>query len=45
MIELKSAGEIDAMAAAGAVVARALAAVRAAAAPGVRLRDTRRRRP
>ena len=39
MIELKSAGEIDAMAAAGAVVARALAATRAAATPGVRLRE------
>jgi methionyl aminopeptidase len=37
MVELKTPGEIEAMAAAGAVVARALAAVRAAAAPGVRL--------
>ncbi|HEY8301183.1 MAG TPA: type I methionyl aminopeptidase [Jatrophihabitans sp.] len=39
MIELKTAGEIEAMAAAGAVVARALAATRAAAAVGVRLTD------
>jgi methionyl aminopeptidase len=38
MVELKTPGEIDAMAAAGAVVARALAAVRSAAAVGVRLR-------
>lgn len=38
MVELKTPGEIDAMAAAGAVVARALHAVRAAAAPGVSLR-------
>lgn len=37
MIEYKTPGEIDAMAAAGAVVARALAAVRDAAAVGVRL--------
>jgi methionyl aminopeptidase len=37
VVELKTPGEIDAMAAAGAVVARALAAVRAAAAVGVRL--------
>jgi methionyl aminopeptidase len=37
VIELKTPGEIDAMAAAGAVVARALAAVRAASRPGVRL--------
>ncbi|GAB2465079.1 type I methionyl aminopeptidase [Jatrophihabitans fulvus] len=37
MIELKTAGEIEAMAAAGAVVADALAAARAAAAPGVSL--------
>jgi len=37
MIELKTPGEIDAMAAAGAVVARALAATRQAAAAGVRL--------
>ena len=34
-IELKSAGEIEAMRAAGLVVARALAAVSAAAKPGV----------
>lgn len=39
MIELKTPGEIDAMAAAGAVVARALRAVRAAAEPGVRLTE------
>lgn len=39
MIELKTPGEIDAMAAAGAVVARALAATRHAAAAGVRLTD------
>ncbi|HEU5007811.1 MAG TPA: type I methionyl aminopeptidase [Jatrophihabitantaceae bacterium] len=37
MIELKTPGEIDAMAAAGAVVAEALAATRAAVGPGVRL--------
>jgi methionyl aminopeptidase len=37
MVELKTPGEIEAMAAAGAVVARALAATRAAAAPGVSL--------
>lgn len=37
MVELKTPGEIDAMAAAGAVVARALAAAKSAAAPGVRL--------
>ena len=37
MVELKTAGEIEAMAAAGAVVARALAETRSAAAPGVRL--------
>lgn len=36
MIELKTPSEIDAMDAAGTVVARVLAAVRAAAAPGVR---------
>lgn len=39
MVELKTAGETDAMAAAGAVVARALAAVRVAAESGVRLID------
>ncbi len=39
MVELKTPGEIDAMAAAGRVVARALEAVRAEAAVGVRLRD------
>jgi len=39
MVELKTPGEIEAMAAAGAVVARALAAVRAAAGAGVRLVD------
>jgi methionyl aminopeptidase len=39
MVELKTPGEIEAMAAAGSVVARALAAVRAAARPGVRLVD------
>jgi methionyl aminopeptidase len=39
MVELKTAGEIEAMAAAGAVVARALAATRAAASPGVRLAE------
>ena len=37
MIELRTPGEVDAMRAAGAVVADMLAAVRAAAAPGVRL--------
>ncbi|PRY49280.1 methionine aminopeptidase type I [Geodermatophilus tzadiensis] len=37
MIELRTPGELDAMRAAGAVVADVLAAVRAAAAPGVRL--------
>lgn len=37
MVELKTAGEIDAMAAAGAVVARTLRTVRAAADVGVRL--------
>ena len=37
MIELRTSGELDAMRAAGAVVADMLAAVRAAAAPGVRL--------
>ena len=37
MVELKTPGEIEAMAAAGAVVARALTAVREAAAVGVRL--------
>jgi methionyl aminopeptidase len=39
MVELKSAPEIEAMAAAGEVVARALADVRAHAAVGVRLRE------
>lgn len=39
MLEVKTAGEIDAMRAAGAVVADALAAVRAEAAVGVRLTD------
>jgi methionyl aminopeptidase len=39
MIELKTAGEIEAMAAAGAVVARALTVARDAAAVGVRLVD------
>lgn len=39
MIELRTQGELDAMRAAGAVVARMLAAVRAAAAPGVRLTE------
>lgn len=39
MIELKTAGEIEAMAAAGAVVARILAATRAAADVGVRLTE------
>jgi methionyl aminopeptidase len=37
MVELKTPGEIDAMAAAGAVVARALTATRTAAGVGVRL--------
>lgn len=37
MVELKTSGEVDAMAAAGAVVARALAATRDAAEEGVRL--------
>jgi methionyl aminopeptidase len=39
MVELKSAGEIDAMQAAGRVVADALAAVRAQAAVGVKLKS------
>jgi len=39
MIELRTRGELDAMRAAGAVVADMLAAVRAAAAPGVRLTE------
>ena len=39
MIELRTPGEIDAMRAAGAVVAQMLAAVRAAAGPGVRLSE------
>jgi methionyl aminopeptidase len=39
MVELKTPGEIEAMAAAGDVVARALAAVREAALVGVSLRD------
>jgi len=39
MVELKTPAEIDAMAAAGAVVARALHAVRSAAHVGMRLRD------
>jgi methionyl aminopeptidase len=39
MVELKTSGEIDAMATAGAVVARALAAVRDAAEVGVRLTE------
>jgi methionyl aminopeptidase len=39
MVELRTPGEIEAMCAAGEVVARVLAAVRAAVAPGVRLRD------
>ena len=39
MVEYKTPGEIDAMHAAGQVVARILAAVRAQAAPGVRLRE------
>lgn len=39
MVELKTPGEIEAMAAAGAVVARALAATRDAATEGVRLVD------
>jgi methionyl aminopeptidase len=39
MLELRTPGEVDAMRAAGAVVARVLAAVRAAAAPGVPLTD------
>jgi methionyl aminopeptidase len=37
MVELKTSGEIEAMAAAGRVVANALGAVHSAAAPGVRL--------
>ena len=37
MIELRTPGELDAMRAAGAVVADMLSAVRSAAAPGVRL--------
>ena len=39
MVELKTPGEIDAMAAAGAVVARALAATRDATGSGVRLTE------
>ena len=39
MVEYKTPGEIDAMHAAGQVVARILAAVRDQAAPGVRLAD------
>lgn len=39
MVELKTSGEIDAMAAAGAVVARVLAATRGAAEEGVRLEE------
>jgi len=39
VVELKTPGEIEAMAAAGEVVARALAAVRGHAAVGVRLQD------
>jgi methionyl aminopeptidase len=39
MVEYKTSGEIDAMHAAGQVVARILAAVRAQAAPGVRLAE------
>lgn len=39
MVELKTPAEIDAMRAAGRIVARALAAVRERAAPGVRLCD------
>lgn len=39
MVELKTRGEVEAMRAAGKVVADALAAVRAAAAPGVRLNE------
>ncbi|WP_448626454.1 type I methionyl aminopeptidase [Geodermatophilus sp. URMC 64] len=39
MVELRTPGEIEAMRAAGEVVARMLAAVRAAVAPGVRLRE------
>jgi methionyl aminopeptidase len=39
MVEYKTLGEIDAMHAAGQVVARILAAVRAQAAPGVRLAE------
>ncbi|RLU81610.1 type I methionyl aminopeptidase [Streptomyces griseocarneus] len=39
MVEIKSDGELDAMREAGRVVARALAAVREAAAVGVRLRE------
>ena len=39
MVEYKTPGEIDAMHAAGQVVARVLAAVRERAVPGVRLAD------
>src|SRR5580693_1819644 len=39
MVEYKTSGEIDAMHAAGQVVARVLAAVRERAAPGVRLAE------
>ena len=39
MVELKTDASLDAMRVAGRVVADALAAVRAAAAPGVRLTD------
>ena len=39
MVEYKTPGEIDAMHAAGQVVARVLAAVRERAAPGIRLAE------
>ncbi|GAA0389288.1 methionine aminopeptidase [Acrocarpospora corrugata] len=39
MVEIKTSGELDAMRAAGRVVGRALAAMKAAVAPGVRLTE------
>ena len=44
VVAQRSAGELDAMAAAGALVAAALLAVREAAAPGVSTLDPRRNR-
>ena len=39
MVEMKTPGEVDAIRAAGRVVAGVLAAARACAAPGVKLQD------